>query len=105
MRLNVSWNKKLILFSYFRKLFNLTKDDDVRQYVIKRPLVVKEGKKPKHKAPKIQRLITPVMLQRKRHRVAIKRRRAEKNRQVRKDEVDLDTQLKASSRFSHSRLS
>ncbi len=60
----------------------MTKEDDVRQYVIKRPLVVKEGKKPKHKAPKIQRLITPVMLQRKRHRVAIKRRRAEKNRQV-----------------------
>jgi len=68
--------------SKIRKLFNLTKDDDVRQYVIKRPLVVKEGKKPKHKAPKIQRLITPVMLQRKRHRVAIKRRRAEKNRQA-----------------------
>jgi small subunit ribosomal protein S6e len=68
--------------SKIRKLFNLTKDDDVRQYVIKRPLVVKEGKKPKHKAPKIQRLITPIMLQRKRHRVAIKRRRAEKNRQA-----------------------
>jgi small subunit ribosomal protein S6e len=68
--------------SKIRKLFNLTKDDDVRQYVIKRPLVVKEGKKPKHKAPKIQRLITPIVLQRKRHRVAIKRRRAEKNRQA-----------------------
>ena len=68
--------------SKIRKLFNLSKEDDVRQYVIKRPLVVKEGKKPKHKAPKIQRLITPIVLQRKRHRVAIKRRRAEKNRQV-----------------------
>ena len=68
--------------SKIRKLFNLTKDDDVRQYVIKRPLVVKEGKKPKHKAPKIQRLITPIVLQRKRHRVAVKRRRAEKNRQA-----------------------
>jgi len=31
----------------FRKLFNLSKEDDVRQYVIKRPLPVKEGKKAK----------------------------------------------------------
>ncbi len=68
--------------SKIRKLFKLTKDDDVRQYVIKRPLPVKEGKKQKYKAPKLQRLVTPVMLQRKRHRVALKRRRAEKNRQA-----------------------
>ncbi len=68
-----------------RKLFNLSKEDNVCQYVIKRPLVPKEGKeqkKPRHKAPKIQRLVTPIMLQRKRHRVALKRRRAEKNRQA-----------------------
>jgi len=64
--------------SHIRKLFNLSKEDDVRQYVIKRPLPPKEGKKQRYKAPKIQRLITPVMLQRKRHRVALKRRRAEK---------------------------
>jgi small subunit ribosomal protein S6e len=64
--------------SKIRKLFNLTKEDDVRQYVIKRPLPQKEGKKQRFKAPKIQRLITPNMLQRKRHRVALKRRRAEK---------------------------
>ena len=68
--------------SKIRKLFNLGKEDDVRQYVIKRPLPVKEGKKPKHRAPKIQRLITPIVLQRKRHRIALKRRRAEKNRQA-----------------------
>jgi len=66
--------------SKIRKLFNLTKEDDVRQYVIKRPLPQKEGKKLRFKAPKIQRLITPVMLQRKRHIVALKRRRAEKNK-------------------------
>merc|ERR1711974_354486 len=55
--------------SHLRKLFNLGKQDDVRQYVIKRPLPVKEGKevkKPTAKAPKIQRLVTPTMLQRKR---------------------------------------
>merc|ERR1712110_1220612 len=63
-----------------RKLFNLTKDDDVCQYVIRRPLPQKEGKKQKFAAPKVQRLVTPVMLQRKRHRLALKRRRGEKNR-------------------------
>merc|ERR1712046_215679 len=64
--------------SKIRKLFNLAKEDDVCQYVIKRPLPLKEGKK--YKAPKVQRLVTPVMLQRKRHRLALKRRRGEKNR-------------------------
>ena len=37
----------------------------------------KEGAKPYTKAPKIQRLVTPQRLQHKRHRVALKRRRAE----------------------------
>merc|ERR1712083_937235 len=68
--------------SKIRKLFNLTKADDVRQFVIKRPLTGKEGKKPQFKAPKIQRLVTPIMLQRKRQRLALKRKRAEKNRQA-----------------------
>jgi small subunit ribosomal protein S6e len=36
-----------------------------------------EGKKPYTKAPKIQRLVTPQRLQHKRHRIALKRRRAE----------------------------
>merc|ERR1712008_254053 len=44
--------------SKIRKLFNLTKDDNVCQYVIKRPLPAKEGKKPQFKAPKVQRLVT-----------------------------------------------
>jgi len=66
--------------SKIRKLFNLSKEDDVRTYVIKRPLPQKEGKKQRFKAPKIQRLITPVMLQRKRHIIALKRRRAEKRK-------------------------
>lgn len=58
-----------------RKLFNLTKQDDVRHYVVKRPLPEKEGKKQRFKAPKIQRLITPQTLQRKRHRLALKKKR------------------------------
>jgi len=69
--------------SKIRKLFNLSKEDDVRKYVIRRELVPKEGKSlkgKKTKAPKIQRLVTPVTLQRKRHRLALKKQRTEKNK-------------------------
>ena len=40
------------------KLFNLSKEDDVCQYVVRKPLN-KEGKKPRTKAPKIQHFVTP----------------------------------------------
>merc|ERR1719408_776417 len=49
--------------SNIRKLFNLEKKDDVKQFVVRREI---EGKK-KKKAPKIQRLVTRSMLQRKRY--------------------------------------
>lgn len=62
-----------------RKLFNLSKEDDVRKFVVRRKVTTKAGKE-YNKAPKIQRLVTPVQLQRKRHRVALKRARAEKNK-------------------------
>ena len=58
-----------------RKLFALSKEDDVRKYVIRRELAAKGDKKPATKAPKIQRLVTPLALQRKRHRLAIKKTR------------------------------
>merc|ERR1711924_256409 len=64
--------------SKIRKLFNLTKDDDVRKYVIRRELPAKEGKKATTKAPKVQRLVTPVVLQRKRHRLSVKKQRQAK---------------------------
>jgi len=63
-----------------RRLFNLTKQDDVRKYVIRRT-IEKEGKKPRTKAPKIQRLITPVRLQRKRRRISEKLKRRVKRRE------------------------
>merc|ERR1719345_86150 len=47
--------------SNIRKLFNLEKKDDVRKFVVRR----EAGKK--KKAPKIQRLVTPSLLQRKRY--------------------------------------
>jgi len=67
--------------SKIRKLFNLGKEDDVRKYVVRREIPSKkEGKKPKTKAPKIQRLVTPVRLQRKRHREAVIKRRMAKSK-------------------------
>ncbi|MCJ1260693.1 40S ribosomal protein S6 [Lobaria immixta] len=61
-----------------RRFFKLTKDDDVRKFVIRREVQPKtEGKKPYTKAPRIQRLVTPQRLQHKRHRLALKRRKAE----------------------------
>lgn len=58
--------------SKIRKLFNLSKEDDVRKYVIRREIPLKdgakEGAKPKSKAPKIQRLVTPQTIARKRRR-------------------------------------
>jgi small subunit ribosomal protein S6e len=75
--------------SKIRKMFNLTKDDDVRKYVIRRELPAKEGKKPSTKAPKIQRLVTPITLQRKRHRVSLKKRAAEKAKEEAADYAKL----------------
>lgn len=65
--------------SKIRKLFDLSKDDDVRRYVVRRTIIkqkpTEEGepeapKKRTTKAPHIQRLITPERLQRKRRRLA-----------------------------------
>lgn len=80
-----------------RRFFNLTKEDDVRKYVVRREVTSKkkEGAKPYYKAyvfhlyigllvylfpidsPKIQRLVTPQRLQRRRHLHAIKVRKIE----------------------------
>ncbi|KAL1378608.1 hypothetical protein pipiens_015479 [Culex pipiens pipiens] len=51
-----------------RKLYNLAK------FVVKYPLPEEDGKKAKSKTPKIQRLITLVVLQGKKHRLAKKKR-------------------------------
>lgn len=73
-----------------RKLFNLSKDDDVRKHVIGRVIPAKkEGKKPTIKRPKIQRLVTPVVLQRKRARISHKISRLEASRQATKEYAEL----------------
>ena len=58
--------------SRIRKLLNLSKEDYVCQYVVQKPLN-KDGKKPRTKAPKIQCLVTPGVLQHKRPRIALKK--------------------------------
>jgi ribosomal protein S6E (S10) len=62
-----------------RKLFNLTKEDDVRKYVIARTFTNKKGVTVR-KAPKIQRLVTPLTLQRKRQRKSAMMASIKKNR-------------------------
>ncbi|KAF9528384.1 40s ribosomal protein s6-b [Crepidotus variabilis] len=66
-----------------RKFFNLSKEDDVRKYVIRREVksAKKPDAKPYRKAPKIQRLVTPVRLQRRRHLRSLKKRRLESQKE------------------------
>ncbi|KAH9256990.1 hypothetical protein BASA81_004811 [Batrachochytrium salamandrivorans] len=63
--------------SKIRKLFDLDVKDDIRKFVVRRSYVNKAGKT-KNKAPKIQRLVTPVTLQRQRRAKALEVRRHEK---------------------------
>jgi len=60
-----------------RKFFNLDKTDDVTKFVVRREVKSqkKADAKPYTKAPKIQRLVTPLRLQRRRHLRAVKRKR------------------------------
>nr|WCZ58439.1 40S ribosomal protein S6 [Paratrimastix eleionoma] len=60
--------------SKIRKLFGLTKKDDVRKFVIRQK--TKKGTQ----GPKIQRLVTPARLWRKKHELTLKQQRAEKNK-------------------------
>lgn len=64
-----------------RKLFALTKDDDVRRFVIRRK-IEKEGKPVRYKAPKIQRLVTDQRLRRKRVYKAHKKARWERTKKA-----------------------
>merc|ERR1711881_143213 len=56
-----------------RKLWGMDKDDDVRKGVVRRKITTKGGKE-YSKAPKIQRLVTPQVLHRKRHLSALKKK-------------------------------
>jgi len=76
--------------SNIRKLFNLDKKDDVRKYVVRREVPAKKpGQKPRHKAPKIQRLITPRVLQHKRQRLSRKKVQLNKSKQEQQEYIKL----------------
>ncbi|KAI3852278.1 hypothetical protein MKX03_018923 [Papaver bracteatum] len=65
--------------SKIRKLFNVSKDDDVSEYVdtYRRSFTNQKGML-KSKAPKVQRLVTPLTEQRRRSRNAEKKKRTAK---------------------------
>ncbi|KII69684.1 40S ribosomal protein S6 [Thelohanellus kitauei] len=72
-----------------RKMFNLSKEDDVRKYVLRRTVKYRDPEKqaqvtkPKLVSPKIQRLVTPITLQRRRRqKLAIKKRRLKSIREA-----------------------
>ncbi|KAI8575433.1 hypothetical protein K450DRAFT_261701 [Umbelopsis ramanniana AG] len=88
--------------NHIRKFFNLGKADDVRKYVIRRTVYPKkEGEKPYTKAPKIQRLITPRRLQRKRRMQALKKQRVEKSKQEEADYLALIHKRLAEKKLKH----
>ena len=58
--------------SRIRKLFNLSKEDDVHQHVVRKPLN-EEGEKLRIKVAKCQCLVTPHVLQHKCQRITLKK--------------------------------
>uniref|UniRef100_G3UJY8 40S ribosomal protein S6 n=1 Tax=Loxodonta africana TaxID=9785 RepID=G3UJY8_LOXAF len=66
--------------SRIHEIFSLSKKDDVHPYVLRKPLN-KEGKKPRTKAPKIQHLVTPHVLQHKGQCIALKKQRTKGNKE------------------------
>jgi small subunit ribosomal protein S6e len=76
-----------------RKLFNLSAEDDVTKFVVRRVVVDKAGHK-HSKAPKIQRLVTPARVQRKRREQALKDKRGLKSRKEAEDYAALIASLR-----------
>lgn len=70
--------------SKIKKLFDLQKSDDLKKFVIRREIKKDDDTVKKTKAPKIQRLVTPITLQRKR---SIKNSMIKKVKQSREDKI------------------
>jgi len=75
--------------SKIRKLFNLSKTDDVRQFVFRHKVAArkaegeKKGRKLRSKLPKIQRLVTPAVLKRRKQKRGMLKARWDKAREER----------------------
>jgi small subunit ribosomal protein S6e len=80
--------------SNIRKVYALSKDDDVRQFVVRKVVKGKNGKKDTVKSPRIQRLVTPAMLQHKRRRIALKKRRTAASQTAKAEYNKIVTQLR-----------
>jgi len=74
--------------SNLRKLFNLSREDDVRKFVVRRK-VSKAGKKDRFKGPKIQRLITPVVRAQRAKKVKAAMNSIRKNAEERREYLSL----------------
>ncbi|XP_049848409.1 40S ribosomal protein S6-like [Schistocerca gregaria] len=66
--------------NHIRKFFNLSKEDDVRKYAIRRAILDKEGHRVRVKKPKIQRLVTSTRIRRKRRKLRLYKLRREKSK-------------------------
>jgi len=86
-----------------RKLFNLKKEDDVKRYVIRRDIAKKEGsaKKPRTKAPKIQRLITDIRIRRKKIRKIETQKRRERTQKLKEEYQKLVSKVRAQKAAAH----
>jgi small subunit ribosomal protein S6e len=83
-----------------RKAWGLGKKEDVRQYVVKRVVPGKNGKKDRVKSPKIQRLITPLVKQRRRRIERLEKKQVEKARKEAADYANLLKQIRAQKRLA-----
>jgi len=70
--------------SKIRKLFNLTREDNVRKFVVRRK-VEKEGKKARFKAPKVQRLVTSTVRARRLKNLLVRQEAQKKSQEARKE--------------------
>ena len=94
--------------SKIRKMFNLSKQDDVRQYVIRKVKPNRPPRKdgtPRTVAPKIQRLVTPERLQRKRKLRAQRRKRFEASKASRQEYQQLLAKIRREKRRKSTRSS
>lgn len=66
------------LFKFYRSHLNFFHQIFLSQIIVSHS---PSGKKPRTKAPRIQRLVTPRVLQHKRRRIALKRQRTQKNKE------------------------
>jgi len=83
--------------SKIRRLFNLERDADVRQFVVRRK-VEKAGKKARVKAPKIQRLVTPTIRARRALKIKHRKTALAKSQEQRREFLAMITRHRQAAR-------